>query len=239
KRGLLGQIYALLGFETSGVMMLTFLTSIAVVAALFLSFVIYTVALPGFYQASATRAHGQQIAIATLCALILTSPGSVQQSFFDIGRFDVIGATLLLMAVLAILRTGRVPSFLMCLAIIGISILVHEAFALWIAPMCLALWIWQNGFTRQNMMAVFGAALLVLILTLFALNSSYQDVFTFEQAKEHLQARAGFGVSENSLKIQFRSVPDNMTYAFERSWNASRRFGLSIAAVFVALFIAI
>ena len=101
-------------------------------------------------------------------------------------------------------------------------ILIHEAFALWVAQMIVALWYdrWRKD---TSSLVLAGAALTVMfLLTAVVWRFDYARLFDFQTAAVLLQSRADFEVSASSLLVHYRSVTDNMAHTADRLFGSGR-----------------
>lgn len=176
-------------------------------------------------------------------ACFATAPGGLRQYLSDMGRFDGLGALLMVVGLLWIshrhrcadhppggpatrARHGLLP---VCLLLSVLAILVHEAFAAWVVPFLGVLWWWHSPRAPKDLLAGALALSSLVLLTLLVWHLSYVRVMSLDEARAVLTTRAHFAVADLSLLIHFRDLTDNAGYTQVRAWSPERLTGLMLA----------
>lgn len=193
KRGLVGEILRLLPIDVT----YSFL-QIFTIALLAIFCLIFAVFLFFLLIKSANKYAGLLLVL-----LVGLSPVALQHFIFDIGRFDIISYSLLLLLLgyLLKVRHGALAvTSLLVAAFIVISLLIHEANFFMVVPLSLACWYCVS---RGMAVRILQLAMLVIALLITYLISTHGAYGVLEH-EAHLQAlRAEYGpwVVRSSLRV--------------------------------------
>lgn len=183
------------------------------------------------------RQKGQGILLASILVLLLTSSGSVQQIFFDLGRFDTFGFTLILIALIFILVSSSSTAFCIIIFINFLALLIHEAFIFWVVPISFGLWYFHTGGRGVPRWLFVLAALLILACFGVVFSSSYNDIAPLAVVLERLEMRSDFSLNEASLRIHYRTLSENIVYTAERSFTLRRILGIFISVPVLSAYV--
>jgi hypothetical protein len=162
----------------------------------------------------------------------VTMPGSVQQYFYDLGRFDAFGAIAILFGLAALnARTTPRRSLVVITCLGVVSILVHEAYYLWVVPTLLGAWLFTTELDRENWIAL-GVALLVLTgLVLYVGRATAADHVARENFTRYLASKGDILPHPNSVAVQFRSLGESINYGLRRGFTSGRFLGALLCLV--------
>lgn len=179
RRGLLGTIY---GFDRAAP------ASPAVLIAATLPLVAFVV----IWATAISRIEDQRLSLA-----LLVSPAIFVQAGFDLGRFDQINYVLVALAILTPWR----PAIL----ILPLTVLIHEAAIIIVAPIALMLHVWRCGLTGW---AILSAALTIAVtIAIFKFGAQINEIT--------LLADYPFA-TESSVRILSRDFWDNIDFVANR-----------------------
>ncbi len=235
KRGLVGEVLRLSGAEVTLQSLTAYQYAIILAAsAAFLAVILWFVLKNCI---AGQRWHNATIFAVAL--LLMTASGTLHQLIYEFGRFDAFG----LIALCAVFACTRLLpgglSLVVTLFLTVISILIHEALFLWVAP--IAFWLWYfhapSGQRRVWPIFVFGGVALCTVL--IAGTSSYGDHFTFEEMRAQLAARSDIPIVDQSLIVQFRSLDENIEDSAQYLLTHRRLIGSLIALVAALPYVAV
>ncbi|MCY4180310.1 MAG: hypothetical protein OXD48_08565, partial [Litoreibacter sp.] len=171
--------------------------------------------------------------------MIATAPGALQQLQFQIGRFDAFGLAILC-AVFAITRRSTSPfSLALVTGALVLAILIHEAHFFWVVPLSLWLWFFHGDATKSRTVPLLVISIVTLGAVLIAGTSSYSDYIAFADIKTELSQRSDIPIKDGSLRVQFRSLDDNVTLSAKHNFTfrsiVSFMLGLASLIPYVAL----
>jgi hypothetical protein len=132
------------------------------------------------------------------------------------------------MSFVAVQAFGRLQSLFLCLAMSGLSILIHEAYFLWVAPAAMALWLdrWRTE-AGSLLQAAAGMAALGA-LTFLVWKSSYERLFDLETAMSSLQPLADFEVNRGAVEIHYRDAAESVAYSMDQVQDLRNLAGLAL-----------
>ncbi len=188
------------------------------------------------------RAWGRQptlvTAVASIC--LLTGPGGLPFIALDLGRFDVVGLLLLMVALTVVLRWSPAASLLLIAVFGGVGVAVHEAFLVAQLPVILAAW-WvttrpapRRGAIMVAMSLMPAAAVMGWIHAGATLAPPEMDA-ALARASDYI---AGDFIPEPlSMAAQARETGDAMAYTWSRVSSRQSMFhrGVGLAACAPAL----
>lgn len=227
KRGLIGELFRQFGpdmnLETLAVAQTA---TIIAASAGFLAVVTWFV-----LRSYRSNAPWHNATIFAVGLLLLTAPGALRQTVYEIGRFDAFGlATLCALVALTRLSQG-LWSFLFLAGAIVFAIFVHEAHFFWVVP--LSLWLWAIHTDQQAPLAVplLSICAVAVAAVLITGNASYGDYMGFDEAKAVLAMNTDVPIVNGSLKVQFRSLDDNVALTAKNSFSYRRIIGCLLGLV--------
>ncbi|MCS4119579.1 hypothetical protein [Salinibacter ruber] len=203
KRGLVGELASLVDPHLSILdIQITYLFFVAIFSVLILLFYFLFLNDLTQYETVLFMAWG------------VTSVGGIQQYFYDIGRFDVFGAILIFLGTYIMVNIkGKIVNFFVCLVLSFLSILIHEAYFLWVFPALLFVFC----FVEKEIINCYTAGL-VLCCAAFTsfVSSSSPDTFTsaLSHSKE-LQSISPFEISTQRIKPLYRTLEESILYNVE------------------------
>lgn len=233
RRGLVGTIHASFVDVATVHDLVLLQTAFAVAAAVGLS-VLVVAALKADAAAHDGQLTQPALKAALVAGVLLASPGLIQQLFHDVGRLDVFGLLLLVIVAALLPGLGRAAGLALCIAAGMLAVLIHEAFALWVAPAVLALWYDRWRAVPQSLVALAIALIGVAVATGVVWQFSYSMHFDLDSAIAMLQQRASFPVHKEAVQVHFRNVPDNIAFTVERGSGPRRLAGAALGLVLLA-----
>lgn len=235
KRGLVGSIYQVFEFPVTvnGLQWVSY--SMAVLAiVLICAFSTWVLCRSGFLEKQGL------LWSLLLSVWIVTLPGLAQQFFFDLARFDVIGAMLLLTGVWMIVcsRSKRLTFWISAL-VSAIAILVHETTVVWVFPVLVASWWLKHGATRRDAVHTFVLSFGVFFFSVFVFYSGYDKIHDLETMSEILLKRCNFDIYEYGLISQYTGLKGNVLNAKDYPWpdDAWVRIGLGLIVLSVSVIV--
>lgn len=222
KRGLVGTTYQTLGLPHTATILLVVTLLVATTASLL--WILYLVRV---IDDSALKSAGLLFLV-----WALTMPGSLPQFFYDLGRFDALGAIAILLG-LAALNTRITPlRSLVVITCLGlVSILVHEAYYLWVVPTLFGAWVFTAEIDRTNWMALGVALLVVTGFVLYVGRATAADHVTRENFTRYLASKGEILPHPKSVAVQFRSLGESIDYGIRHGFTGGRFLGAVLCLV--------
>lgn len=237
KRGLIGTLLFMVNDTITAATIQYLHVAVATITTLAFVALAFAVLSASMNSGKGAERKGVWITAAAFGCLLLSSPGTIQQWYHDPGRFDAFGFLLIMISLFLTSRGSKAVGLLAAFACSAIAVLIHEAFFLWVAPMCVGLWLWRHGTRAREMTMAIGVAVTLTALTAVVGIFNYAGYMDFDAAKAALQNRANFEIEDLSLMIHYRNFNENLTYTSELAWTSRRLAWLGIGAAFlIALF---
>jgi len=227
KRGLIGEVFRQAGFDfTLATLTVAQTVTIFLASAAFLALVTWFV-----LQNYRSNDPWHSAVIVAIGLMLMTAPGALRQTVFEVGRFDAFGLVLLCTIFVVTGRSLGLFSLLFLLVALVLAIFAHEALFFWVAP--LGLWLWYLRKEEATPIAMPMAAICAVAVgaVLIAGTSSYSDYLTFAEIKSDLELQTDVPIVDSSLMVQFRSLDENVARSAKYSFSYLRIIGCLIGLI--------
>ena len=174
------------------------------------------------FLAPAWRFGGTHRGLWHFAAVALCCPATIANAAFDLGRFDQINMLLALGAVGAVAWRNSLLTAVVLVALMAVSILVHEAAFFMFLPGVLACWYWFYP-SRATLARVLGAGGLLSLLMAAVWMRGHMSSLDFQTYTKLLTERHGAWVNADSVSVLFRNtVGANVEFTVRKavSWVA-------------------
>lgn len=200
KRGLVGEAVSLVNPHLS-------IANVQV--AYFSALVVLLFLLPLYYLYFIDNSNQEDTILFALWGITCT--GTIQQYAYDVARFDIFGALIIILSVVAVkfLKSDKLK---ICLVILAsfLSVMIHEAYFLWVFPSLLFVYFFDK--TKFSYSKLILISVPVFVFTLYVGTSSPNDFGSATGLASSLSNTTSFEVSVRRTQPLYRSLYESIKY---------------------------
>jgi hypothetical protein len=143
----------------------------------------------------------------------ITCVGSIQQYIYDIPRLDIFGALIIVIgSYLIYFNISKFKQIVVSLLLCFVSVLIHEAFFLWVLPVFLFLLHYRSNVGVFRIIIIFFASLVFTVYVSMGEPGTFESASSFTSA---ISSTATFEVNETRVEPLFRSLRESIVYNFK------------------------
>ena len=213
KRGFIGEVFRLLGFEMNYQLASTVSYVLFVVFTLVFLFIITS----AFKDSLVTTGVWLFIFMAAI------HPATIQHFYVDLGRFDAFAFLIAALSIYLIARFSTVTSFVLVPILIILMLLIHEGTFFMYVPLILGFWLYRSSKLKEYL-AITIVALISIFSTYVISKNGLITNMTKEQhysslVKTHGEDRIGMS---SVAVLHGRELKENFFHTLTRGFNKNR-----------------